>query len=251
MLYYLLYSAAPLALTVTCIIHAVRNGHTMPWLYVLIFLPLAGAIAYIFVVIVPEMMSARDVQRLHSAARAMADPNKGLREAERNAEMIGSVDSRRILAEEYAARGRRREAIAIYDDLLQGHFADDPVLWLGRARVQFDDGDGAGAQASLDRLQEIDPKFQSSEAHMIYARALEMQGKAGEALAEYERLVRYFPGEEARCRFAALLAATGQKARANDIYAAVLKSLDGAPKHYRRAQKEWGDIAKAALAGAR
>lgn len=60
-------------------------------------------------------------------------------------------------------------------------------------------------------------------------------------------LSRYFPGEEARCRYAQLLEKSGQHDRARSIYAEVMKLLDGAPRHYRSAQKEWGAMARAAL----
>jgi hypothetical protein len=161
--------------------------------------------------------------------------------------MVGSVQAKRTLAEEYVARGRYHDAVALYEGLLVGQFKDDPALLMGLARAQLLDGDGAGAQASLDALQAADPKFQSEDGHLIYARALEMQGKNAEALEEYRKLSRYFAGEEARCRYAMLLQKTGATAEAREIFQQILKSLDGAPRHYRRAQKEWGDIAKAAL----
>ena len=46
---------------------------------------------------------------------------------------------------------------------------------------------------------------------MIYARALELQGKDQEALEEYRKLARYFAGEEARCRYAMMLQENGQR----------------------------------------
>jgi len=157
------------------------------------------------------------------------------------------VQARRTLADEYVARGRYRDAVVIYESLLVGQFKEDPALLMGLARAQLLDGDGAGAQASLDALQAADPKFQSEDGHLIYARALEMQGKNADALEEYKKLARYFAGEEARCRYAMLLQKTGATAEAREVFQQILKSLDGAPRHYRRAQKEWGDIAKAVL----
>jgi hypothetical protein len=45
--------------------------------------------------------------------------------------MTGSVDSKRMLAEEYARRGDYGAAIEIYRDTLVGHFADDSALLMG------------------------------------------------------------------------------------------------------------------------
>jgi hypothetical protein len=44
-----------------------------------------------------------------------------------------------------------------------------------------------------------------------------------------------------------MLQKTGAIDEARTVFREIVKSLDGAPRHYRRAQKEWGDIARAAL----
>lgn len=238
---------APIALELACIIHAVKTGRIFPWIYVIIFLPMVGSIAYFAVEIVPELMRSRTSHALAANVRAAADPHRGLRQAEREVEMVGSVNAKRTLAEEYVARGRYPEAIALYQGMLVGQFRDDPALLQGLARAQFLAGDGAGAQATLDTLQKADPNFVSEDAHLLYARALELQGKNQEAIEEYRKLVRYFTGEEARCRYAMLLQKTGAEDAARALFAEILKSLDGAPHHYRRAQKQWGNIARTAL----
>ena len=232
---------------VLCVVHAIRNGNVWPWIYIIVLLPGIGSIIYFFMEIVPEMTRSRQAARLQSNIRQMADPHRSLREAHRAAEMVGSVDAKRALAEEYVARGNYAGAVEIYRDAAQGQFKDDPAVLLGLARAQFLNGDPAGAQASLDALQAADPKFVSEEAHLLYARALEAQGRDGEALAEYRKLVGYFSGEEARTRMAMLLEKTGARDEARSVYQQVVKSLDGAASRYRKAQKEWGDIARRAL----
>ena len=244
---YWLYLIGPIALQIACVIHAVKTGRVFPWIYVIVFLPMVGCVAYFAVEIMPELLRSRGAQALHANARAMADPNKSLREAQRSAEMTGSVDSKRALAEEYVKRGNYADAVTLYRDAASGHFRDDPALLLGLARALFLAGDGAGAQAALDQLQAADPAFVSDEAHLIYARALELQGKNDEALHEYAQLVRYFSGEEARARYAQLLQRMGRVEEARDVYTEILKRLDGAPKRYQTLQKEWGTIAKRAL----
>ncbi len=230
-----------------CIVHAVRSGNVFPWVYIIIFLPAIGSLIYLVAVILPELFRSRSAARLGATARQMADPHKSLREAHRAHELVGSVDSKRALAEEYIARGSYAEAAEIYREAAQGQFKDDPALLLGLARAQFLSGDAAGAQASLDALQAADPSFVSGDAHLLYARALEAQGKTDDALAEYKKLVGYYSGEEARARYAMLLEKTGARDEARGIYQQILKLLDGAPSRYQKAQKEWGDIARRAV----
>ena len=236
-----------LALLVLCVVHAIRTGNIFPWIYVIVFLPSVGPLIYFFMVIVPGLMRSRGVHRIGSGVARAVDPNKDYREAVRAADVVGSIDSKRALAEHYVQRGRTDEAIELYQSMLQGQFKDDPMLLLGLARAQFQKGDGAGAQATLDALQATDPKFVSEEAHMIYARALELQGRDADAANEYEKLARYASGEEALARYAMILDKLGRRDEARAIYAQIVKNLDNATRRYRSDQAEWGSIAKAAL----
>ncbi|HEY0107744.1 MAG TPA: tetratricopeptide repeat protein [Rhizomicrobium sp.] len=243
----LLITFLPLALMIACVVHAIRNGNIFPWIYVIVFLPGIGSLIYLFMEILPQMARSRAAAKLGSDVRQMADPHRALREAHRAHELVGSVDSKRALAEQYIARGAYADAAQIYRDAAQGQFQDDPALLMGLARALFLSGDAAGAQASLDALQAADPGFVSADAHLLYARALEAQGKTDDALAEYRKLVGYYPGEEARARFAMLLDKTGAKDAAREVYREILKLIDGAPSRYAKAQKEWGDIARRAV----
>lgn len=240
----LLYYAAPTLLLIVCVIHAVRTGRIFPWIYVIIFLPLIGSLIYIGIEVIPDLLRSRRAHQFGAAARDIADPHRGFRQAQRDVGLVGSVDAKKNLAEEYVARGQYADAIALYHDAMQGQFKDDSALLLGLARAQFLSGDGAGAQASLDALQAADAKFSSADAHLLYARALELQGKDEEALAEYRKLVRYYPGEEARARMGLLLQRLGRPDEARALFEEVLRLLTGAPSRYVRAQKQWGDVAR-------
>jgi hypothetical protein len=242
-----LYTLFPIALMVLCVVHAIRTQRIFPWIYVIVFLPLIGSLIYIAMAIIPDLARSRGAHRLGAGMARSIDPHKDYRRALRDVEMVGSVDAKRSLAEHYVQRGQLGEAIALYKDMLQGQFKDDPALLLGLARAQFQAADGAGAQASLDALQAADPKFISEDAHLIYSRALELQGKDAEAAREYYRLIRYFAGEEARARYAVVLDRLGRHDEARAIYAQIVKNLESAPRRYRSAQKEWGDMAKQAL----
>ena len=234
-------------LMIVCLIHAIKTGRTQPWLMVIVFLPLIGSLIYLFMELIPDMMTTRQAHSVKRGIQNVADPNREYRARKREVEMVGSAEAKRGLAEEYLRRGMYADAADLYRSALTGIHKDDPVLLYGLARAQLAQDDGAGPQASLDALQAANPGYVSNEAHLLYARALEAQGKANEALDEYRALIRTFPGEEARCRYAQLLQRTGAISEAHAIFTQVLKSLDGAPRHYRREQREWGDIAKKAL----
>jgi hypothetical protein len=235
---------AALVLQIGCIVHAIRNGRMMPWIFVLIFLPVIGSLIYLVMEVLPEFSTSRRAAAVRSGVKSLADPNRDYRAAKRDVELVGSADAKRRLAEEHLERGQAAEAVELYESALTGAHSDDPALLWGLARARLAGGDGAGAQAALDTLQASNPKLISADAHLAYARALEMQGKNAEALVEYEKLARYFPGEEARVRYALLLKKAGDEQKARELFKEVLKLTDGGPRHYRRAQKEWSEIAR-------
>jgi hypothetical protein len=68
-----------------------------------------------------------------------------------------------------------------------------------------------------------------------------------EAKSEYEALVRYFPGAEARCRYALMLQGQGEAAAACAVFQEVVRALDKAGRRFIRDQREWYDLAKQQL----
>jgi hypothetical protein len=243
---YLIY-LAPTVLWIGCSVHAIVTPRSFPWLMIIFFLPGLGSVIYLAVEVAPDMMRSRATRQLATGVRSVADPNRGFRQARRAVEMVGSVDAKRALAEQHMARRQYADAVSIYEGALTGQFSEDPALLQGLARARLLAGDGAGAQASLDALQKAEPSFVTADEQLLYARALELQGKTAEALTAYRKVVPLSSGEEARCRYGMLLQKAGMPDEARAQFAEIVKSLDGAPGHYRRAQREWGEIARAVL----
>jgi hypothetical protein len=112
------------------------------------------------------------------------------------------------------------------------------------SKVQFAASRHAEAIATLDYLREKNPGFRSADGHLVYARALDESGATARALEEYAALVNYYPGAEARVRQAMLYKKLGDKARAGELFAALLKDARLAPKHFRRGEREWIELAE-------
>jgi hypothetical protein len=104
--------------------------------------------------------------------------------------------------------------------------------------------DPTHARETLDRLIKENPDFKSSDGHLLYARALEAEGNAVKACEEFETLVKYYPGAEARYRYATLLRKSGDTQRSHDVLSQLLNDSEVATKHYRKAQAQWLALAK-------
>ncbi|MEJ0008406.1 MAG: hypothetical protein WDM77_19110 [Steroidobacteraceae bacterium] len=55
-----LYLALPIILEVLLVIHVLKTGRNTLWIWLIIFLPMAGGIAYVIVELIPELSRSRD-----------------------------------------------------------------------------------------------------------------------------------------------------------------------------------------------
>jgi hypothetical protein len=236
-----------LLIAVGLAIHAMKTGRSPWWLFILLFVPAIGSLAYVAIELIPAMFRTRGARQVRSNIGTIIDPNKEWRERVRQAELVDSVDAKRALAEECERKGLWDDAIRLYEAAATGIFADDPAVLTGLARSQLGGGDAAAALATLDKLSAVQPRSRSQEAHLIYARALEAAGHIEEALEEYEALSRYYAGFEARARYGLLLLRQGRVPQAREMFQEVVRASSARPVAIAPGDKEWIRIAKTNL----
>jgi hypothetical protein len=228
-------------------VHAMKTGRPQWWLYILLFVPYAGSLAYIAVELIPELFQTRGAHKVRSGIGTMLDPNKEWRERVREVELVDSVDAKRGLAEECERRGLWEDAIRLYKAAATGIFAEDPAVLAGLARAQFGSGDASACIETLHKLQEVQPHLRNQEAHLLLARALEAAGRTQEALREYDAVSRYYAGFEARSRYGLLLLQQGRAQQARDLFQDVVRASKARRLLVTPADKEWIRVAKTNL----
>jgi hypothetical protein len=233
-----------IAIQVIAAVHLFRTGRDMRWLIAIVFLPVVGSLAYFFIEVLPSLQQNPTARRALRRARTAIDPGRGVREGELDYERSQNIETACRLADELSRAGRHDEAINVCSEARTGLFEDDPKILLSLANAQFRAARYGDVLSTLDYLREKNPGFRSADGHLIYARALEESGTTERAIEEYEAVVRYYPGAEARVRQALFYKKLGQTARAAELFAAVLKDARLAPKHFRRSQREWIELAE-------
>ena len=232
---------------IVCVIHVIRTGRPYWWIFLIVMVPLIGIIVYLVVEVVPGLLGSRGTRQAVAGAAKVFDPGRGLREAQRQVEISPSAQNKAVLANELLRAGQPEASAALYREALTGIHATDPALMLGLARALFAFGDAHETQVTLERLREANPGYASPDGHLLYARSLELQGNTGAALYEYAALA-YYPGQEARARYALLLEKTGRVEEAQKIFEEIRQSIDYGPRHQYREQREWYELAKRHLA---
>jgi hypothetical protein len=226
------------------IVHVLRTGRNMYWVFILIIAPGIGGIAYFVVELLPDLMSSHRARTAVRGVRKTLNPGADLRHRQREHKLSGSVDAARHLASELVESGRCDEAIQHYESALTGLYEHDPDLMLGLATAQFGNEQYEDARATLDLLMEKNPDFRSPDGHLLYARAVEACGDDDKALDEYKAVAGYYAGAEARLRYGLILERLGDEESAREEFEEIIAAADLAPRHYRQAQREWISQAK-------
>src|SRR5262249_22589949 len=76
------------------VIHCIKTGRNTIWIWVLILLPGAGALAYVVVELLPDLFRSRTAQRTARSFKKALDPQGDLRRYENEARVTGNVASR-------------------------------------------------------------------------------------------------------------------------------------------------------------
>jgi hypothetical protein len=211
----------------------------MPWGFIILFLPGIGALAYVVVELVPALFGSQGVRRARGRVAGALDPSRRYRQLRDELEIVDTIANRAALAEECLALGKNEEALAQYDAILAKPLGEEPGFTLGKARAEAALGDAAGTIQTLDTLRQRWPTYQSPDADLLHAVALENAGRSDEALASYEELGRTYPGPEPRVRQAQLLQRLGRGADARALAEDVVRTLSRAPAHVRENQRQW------------
>ncbi|THD42872.1 MAG: tetratricopeptide repeat protein, partial [Bradyrhizobium sp.] len=219
--------------------HAARTGRFMPWGFIILFLPAIGALAYVVVELAPEWLGSRRARQARGRLAGALDPGRRYRELRDQLAVVDTVANRSSLAEECLALGRFDEALAQYNAVLAMPLGDEPSFMLGKARAQLGLGDAAGAVTTFDELKRLWPKYETPEAELVRAIALEGAGRMDEALAGYGAASQHFPGVEPNVRLAQLLKRLGRDAEAQAVAQDVVTSLRRAPPHVRANERQW------------
>ena len=225
------------------VIHVLKTGRNRYWIWLLLFLPLIGGVAYLVVEIIPEFFSGITGQRTRRGVRQLIDPGADIRTHAAAWEQSSNADNGRRYSQALLAAGRAAEAEEILDLVLGGFFKTDPALMLLKARAQFDQEQWGPSLATLEDLQQHNPNLRSPEGHLLYARTLEQTGRSDEAIKEYRAVVDYYPGAQARYLLGLALKNSGQEKEAAEEFRDMIRDAQLAPAHFRKSEKNWLDLA--------
>lgn|GEM_PF-193257 len=218
-------------LQIAALVHWTRRRPDTFWIWIIIIGGAIGAIAYFLVEGGPDLRTLRTKLKGPGRRRRIAalrfivrdNPSAG------NYEQLGE-----LLMEEKkyaAARDAFSKALASRTDSL------DPFYWRGVAAYHL--GDYDEAIPDLQHVAKADPKYDYSRVLCLLGLALARTGRADEATATFERLVRSSTSAESACAAAEFYITRGRFAEAHELIETLLARRPTMPSYQKRRDRVW------------
>ncbi len=225
-------------------IHVVKTGRETYWVYIIMFLPGIGVGMYFFTQILPEMGQSRTVHVAKNSLIKAIDPQRELRKKKAKLELANTLENKQKLADECLEAKMATDAIELYQSCLTGVGEGDSDTMFKLAQAYFANEEYHKTLTTLDDILKFNPKYTSTDGHLLYARSLELLERFDEAIKEYEIVSENYPGEEGRIRYALLLLQLGSQEKAKQVFNDTINRSKLAPKFYQKKEKHWIKIAK-------
>lgn len=221
-----------------CIIHVFKTGQDRYWIYIVIILPVAGFLAYLLMVVIPGLMNTRRGYKVTNQIKKMLNPQAELKEAKKEYEIAQTYINQKRLGDALFGVKEYQQALLMYQDILKGLYKTDPELLLQIAKCQLHLNNPEGCLESLSDLKTHNPDFHTAEGHLYYAKALSAQGKRAEARHEFEAIIKYYPGFEARVSYAEALIAWNELESAKEVLQSLNQEVKRSERHVRELNEE-------------
>lgn len=234
-----------IGLQVICVLHALRRNTHQKWIWMIVFLPVVGALIYIFT----EMFSRREVQNVQSNLSNLSNvinPGGRITKLEEKLRFSDTFNNRIELADAYLANNQTDKAIKLYEQSLTGAFTENEHVRGQLALAYF-------AQQRYEEVVKIAsplitlPQFSRSRVHLLYALSLAYTGDEAKAEKEFKLMNGQFANYEARYNYGIFLEKAERKEEAIRQFRQILDESTHLSSREKNTNREWFQLSKDTL----
>ena len=136
----MIFALVPYVLQLALIIHCIKTNRPFYWIYLIIFIPYVGGVAYLIVELLPALVNSRQLRQTGQSIARAFNPSHEIQKLQEQLENQDTVSNRTALAQAYIEARQYDKAVPLLQSCLTGPFADDRATLLLLARALFADG---------------------------------------------------------------------------------------------------------------
>lgn len=118
------------------IIHCIKTGRS-GWLWLLVFLPYVGGLAYLILAVIPDLRDSGKIQKMGDSISSKLNPNKEIEALEKLVKKQETITNMVALADAYAEEGLCDKAVELYKKCLTGPYEHDPDIEFKVVKAYF------------------------------------------------------------------------------------------------------------------
>lgn len=223
-----------LGLQAICAIHCIRKGNQNKWIWLIIFIPVIGCIAYIFT----EIFTKNEINQVQSGVSSIFNPTGKIKSHQDNLRFRDTFDNRLALADAYLAAGQSDSAIDLYEKSLVGTFAEHEHGNMQLIIAYFEKRRFADVIRIARKIYPL-PQFVRSRPHMLYAMALAYNNESAAAEKEFSLMKGKFSNYECRYYYGKFLKEGNRIGDAKQLFNEILNESSHLSSSEKRDNRIW------------
>lgn len=230
-----------IGLQIICVVHCLRKGTQTMWIWLIIFLPLIGCIAYIIM----EILNRNSIQQVQSGMGNIMYAAGKIKKLEKQLEFSDTFNNRIMLADAYLSAGYTEKAIQLYETSLTGAFKDNEHVLIQLVTAYYEVQRYNDAIKAAKKVYN-NPAFHT-HGHVLYAMALNKIGEADLAEKEFTTMKGRYSYFEARYQYGLFLINKNRVGEAQKIFNDIVNEFSYLSSFEKRNNRVWYNNAKQEL----
>lgn len=217
-----------------CVFHSIRKGTQSKWIWIIVFLPFIGSVAYIFT----EIIQKQHLNSVQNGMNTLVNPNGQIKDLEKKFNFSSTFANRVALADAYLSRGAFDRAIELYEPALTGIFDQNEAVIKSLIYAYYRVGRFEDAVRLAPKVANT-LDFTKSPANLYFALSLEQIGQIDEAEKEFKKMNQRFSNYEARCAYGDFLVRNGKIEAAITVFQTIVGEAQHMAGREKRSIKAW------------
>jgi len=219
----MLLSYLTIALQVFCMYHAYKNKSNYYWYFILFFIPLIGAIIYLFI----HVFNRKDIAVITQEITTVINPTKKIKELEKELDFSNTFQNKINLADAHLQNKDYENAIVFYEKALEANFKNEPHT-LNKLINCYHETSNFDKVIEYANKINLDKNFK--ESVYFYGLALEQKEKFKDAENQLRKIDKRYTNYPERLELSKFLIRREKKDDAREILTEIISEIESMAK---------------------